>query len=367
MLGMGGGCTQLRGRAGAGVAPGDVARRRVTPSEGARGAGELEAICRLQRRLPPPPAGELWIGDDAAVFGGWRHIVASTDLTVAGVHADLTMTSLDDLGWKAVGSAASDLAAMGAAPSRLLVAVAGPPDTDLDLLYDGIAEAATAHGCPVVGGDLSNAAQLTVAVTVLGGVDAPPEPVRRSGARTGHTVLVSRPLGAASAGLRLLRGDAEQAATGVAGPVGREREPDGGAGTLNRLRQRRPVARIAAGIAARMAGASAMIDVSDGLAADLWHVIRASQVAVDLSDVPVAEGATVDEALAGGEDYELVMVTAEPDALVEAVVAAGEPAPVRCGTCMSGPPGLTLAGSPVAAAGWQHRWGGSVRGGEGAR
>ncbi len=321
------------GRSAAGDPPGQPASRGAD--------GELAAIARLARRLPPAPPDELWIGDDAAVVGGWGRLVVSTDLAVAGVHADLRLATLEDFGWKAVAAAVSDLAAMGVAPSRLVVAVAGPPDTDLDRLYDGITAAGAHHGCAVVGGDLSTAGQLVVAVTVFGGVDAAPEPVRRSGARPGDTVLVTGPLGAAAAGLRLLQAGAARTAAPAAACV---------------EAQRRPVARIAAGIAARLAGASAMIDVSDGLAADVGHLSQASGVQVELSHLPVAPGATRGEALSGGEDYELVIAAPDPEAVVRAVVAAGERAPVVCGACRPGRPGVSLDGRPLAAEGWQHPW-----------
>src|ERR1700736_1350264 len=99
--------------------------------------GEFEAIERLTRILPTPGPGETWIGDDAAVVkapgGGW--LLLAADTVVAGVHADLSLTGLNDLGWKAGAGNLSETAAMGGRPRHALVTVAGPPDTDLDLLY----------------------------------------------------------------------------------------------------------------------------------------------------------------------------------------------------------------------------------------
>src|SRR5579863_6058196 len=142
-------------------------KSRATPGDqgGTPGAGQGEfvAIERLRRRLPAPPPGETWIGDDAAVLAPRPGpLVLTTDLSVAGVHADLDLVGLDDLGWRAVAGAISDIAAMGARPDGAVVAVAGPPTTDLDLLYEGVAAAGEAHGCPVVGGDLSTATELVV-------------------------------------------------------------------------------------------------------------------------------------------------------------------------------------------------------------
>src|SRR5687767_14387908 len=127
--------------------------------------GEFEAIERLRRLLPGPPAGETWIGGDAAlVVPALGRLLPAGDLVVAGVHADLALVGLDYLGWKALSVNVSDIAAMGGQPTHALVSVAGPPDVDLELLYSGIAEAVEAYGCPVVGGDLSSAGQLVVSV-----------------------------------------------------------------------------------------------------------------------------------------------------------------------------------------------------------
>src|SRR5579872_3720495 len=140
----------------------------VAPVKGALGSGragaprgERAAVERLRRRLPGPPPGEVWIGDDAAVLARPEgRLIVTTDLTVAGVHGDLRHIGLEDFGWRALARAVSDVAAMGGRPVGAVVAVAAPPDTDLDALYDGIAAAAVAHRCPVVGGDLSTATQL---------------------------------------------------------------------------------------------------------------------------------------------------------------------------------------------------------------
>ena len=306
-------------------------------------SGEFAAIARIARRLPKPPEGEVWLGDDAAVLGPVAgHLVLSTDLAVAGVHGDLGLIGLDDFGWRAFAGAVSDLAAMGADPGRAVVAVAGPPSTDLDLLYEGLASCAEAHGCPIVGGDLSGSGAseaLVVAVTVTGAVADGPPPVRRAGARAGDALFVTGPLGASAAGLRLLRSGA---ATGASPLV---------------EAHRRPRARLAQGRLARIAGARAMVDVSDGLSADLGHMAEASGVGVALDEVPCVPGATLEEALGGGEDYELVVATADPDGLAAAFAAAGLDPPLRIGSCVADPAVRTLGGAPLTPAGWEHRFG----------
>jgi thiamine-monophosphate kinase len=308
------------------------------PPEG----GEFAVIDRLRRRLPGPPAGEIWIGDDAAVLGRpVGPVLLTTDMTVAGVHGDLTLMSLADFGWKAVATAVSDIAAMGGRATQVLVAAAGPPTTDLDALYRGVAEAVTAHGCAVVGGDLSNAPALVVAVTVAGGVDDGADPVSRAGARAGDGLYVTGPLGAAAAGLRTLRAGeldtAEKAALAEA--------------------YRRPWARLAEGEAARRAGATAMIDISDGLSADLGHLAAASAVGFTLGVVPVAAGATVDEALGGGEDYELVFAASDGEKVAATFAAAGLAPPIALGVCTPDPGQRQWAGKDLPPAGFVHRWG----------
>jgi thiamine-monophosphate kinase len=280
----------------------------------------------------------VWIGDDAAVLGGRRGpLLLAADAVVAGVHADLDLVGLDDLGWKAVAVNVSDLAAMGGRPIAAVVTVAGPPDTDLELLYDGIVAASERWGCPVVGGDLTTASALVVTVAVLGdGSGEGPPPVQRGGARVGDTILVTGALGASAAGLRLL----QSGATG--GPLV--------------LAHRRPEARLDEGVAARAAGATAMIDVSDGLVADLNHVLVASGVGCRLAAVPVVEGATEEEALGGGEDYELIFTTRDPGGAGSAFARAGLPAPLVIGRCTADAGECTLDGASLDAVGWEHPW-----------
>lgn len=319
------------------------------PSGRAHG-GEFAAISQLASALAAtlgdPPGDETWIGDDAAVLAPpVGRLLLTTDVSVAGVHADLSLVSIADLGWRTLVASVSDIAAMGGRPLHAVVAVAGPPDTDLAGLYDGLAAAAAAFACPVVGGDLSAADRLSVAVAVTGDLPDPPTAVLRSGARPGHRIFVTGPLGASAAGLRLLRGGARRA-SGI-GVRGKET-----AALLDAYR--RPRARPAEGAVARRAGATAMVDVSDGLVADLGHVADASGVGFRLGDVPVHPGAQLEDALGGGEDYELVVVTPDGPGLTESFERAGLRPPRPIGECVEDPDERTLRGQPVPEAGWTH-------------
>jgi len=302
------------------------------------GRGELGAIERLGRLLPAAPTGQTWIGDDAAVVappGG--SLLLAADAVVAGVHADLSLVGLDDLGWKAIAVNVSDLAAMGGLPCHCLVTVCGPPDTDLSLLYRGVIEATETYGCAVVGGDLSNADVLVVSVAVTGTVEEG-RAVLRSGAQPGDTVFVTGSLGWSALGLRLLQAG------------------NGGEYPRAVMAHRRPRAEVQAGVAARLGGATAMIDVSDGLATDLTHVARASGVGISLDTVPTAEGATLEEALHGGEDYRLAFTAPAPDLVEEAFTRQGVTAPIPIGQCTPHSGTLFLGGKPVPALGWEHSW-----------
>jgi thiamine-monophosphate kinase len=290
--------------------------------------------------------------DDAGVLdvpGGGR-LVVSVDSVVEGVHVDLSLSEPSDVGWKALMGALSDLAAMGAAPFGALVALCvpgGSGDGSLAMgVMEGVAEASAASGCPVVGGDVSGAGQLVVAVTVLGTVGSGPGPVSRAGARAGDVVLVTGPCGGSAAGLRELR-------------ELRELRVAGDGRTETGAEYRRPVARLREGELARLGGARAMIDVSDGLALDLHRLADASRVGFALDDVPVAAGATLDEALGGGEDYELVLTVdpAELEGLMASFGGAGLRAPVCIGEVTADVGVRTLGGRSLERTGWQHTLG----------
>jgi thiamine-monophosphate kinase len=403
------GCTGVRSDAAAAGGVGDTARDAATSSVGPADGGEFQVIAALRARFEAAagrtaPAGELWIGDDAALVtdSGGAPLLLATDLVVAGVHVDLDLCTLADLGFKAVMVTISDLAAMGAMPDYLLVSVAAPPGTDLDLLASGVAEAATDVGSVVVGGDLSTAPVVMVSVAVAGsmrdgevtgggqGIDggrstgadrgtsaglsigasqfrrsAPgqgkgsggaavggstPGALTRSGARAGDSLFVTGPLGASAAGLRMLR-------TGQIAPGNAGENADGPLLRSLARAHRRPVARLAEGHAARLAGATAAIDISDGLAADVRHLADASRVGIALDLVPVAPGASDDEALGGGEDYELVVATGDPDGLVRAFEAGGLRKPIAIGVCTTDPEERMLAGSDLPDIGWRHVFG----------
>ena len=295
----------------------------------------LERIATIvgQRTIP---RGEHHIGDDAAVLAPFvGQAIISTDVSILGVHLAAELFPLEDLGYKAVASAVSDLAAMGARVRGAVVAVSAPAGTDLEALHRGIADASRSTGCPIVGGDLAQGRDVSVAVTVFG--ECPDAAaVLRSGARAGDEILVTGPLGRSAAGLRRRRAGGE----------------------LNEelvVAHRRPWPRLREGEAARGARVHAMMDLSDGLGLDLHRLADASSVGFALSSVPVARGATEDEAVGGGEDYELVMVTDNPGRLRLMFHDRGLAAPISVGVVVADPAVRTLRGAPFERRGWQHR------------
>jgi len=275
--------------------------------------GELAALARIIPILPASDATLLGPGDDAAVLAATdgRYVV-TTDMMIHGPDFRLAWSTPHDLGFKAAATNLSDVAAMGARPTALVVALAAPAETpvgDLERLAEGLRDACAelAPGCGVVGGDLSVSPTFTIAVTAFGDLEGR-EPVRRDGARVGDVIAVSGPLGAAAEGLALLF---ERAVDDTGAP---ESE------AAVRLRSEHPVPLaaqltprppIADGVAAALAGATSMLDLSDGLALDARRLARASGVSLDLDAAAVCMAAGVDatrlpHVIAAGEDHSLL-------------------------------------------------------------
>jgi thiamine-monophosphate kinase len=265
-------------------------------------------------------------------------LLLTIDTMVEAIHFDLALIGPADAGWRALTAAVSDIGAMGGVPGRCLVSVAAPSGARLEELAEGTAAAAARWRCPVVGGDLTGADRLVVTVAVTGWLEGPAGPVTRAGARPGDRIVVTGPLGGAAAALRRLRAG-ERLSEEAAAPY------------------RRPLARLAEGAAARASGATAMMDLSDGLGLDLHRLAASSGVGVAVEEVPAAPGATADEAVGGGDDYELVLTTPDPEALFEGYEAAGLRSPIVIGRCTEDPAERRLGRSgTLSPAGYEHRF-----------
>jgi thiamine-monophosphate kinase len=249
-------------------------------SETLAALGEFGLINALSAWLPPGPRTLVGIGDDAAVLAAPDgRVVATTDFLLEGRHFRRDWSSATDVGHKAAARSLADLAAMGAEPSALLVALAAPADLPVSWargLAEGLAAECARAGASVIGGDTARAASVILAVTGLGDL-AGRNPVCRSGAAPGDIVVVAGPLGLAAAGLALL-----SAGLGGAGLGGAGLGAAGFAESPLVAAQLRPAPPYDAGPEAADLGATAMIDISDGLLADLGHVAAASGVRVDL-------------------------------------------------------------------------------------
>ncbi|MBC7590850.1 MAG: thiamine-phosphate kinase [Salinibacterium sp.] len=277
----------------------------VTPSPGntLESVGEQAVLARIFPRLPSAAAQLLGPGDDAAVVATPDgRVVITTDMMIHGPDFRTAWSTPHDLGWKAAASNLADIAAMGAVPTALVVALAVPADTAVEVLEqfaDGMRHGceALASGCGVVGGDLSVSSVFTIAVTAIGDLRGR-EPVLRSGASAGDIVAVSGVLGAAAEGLRLLFEKGTVDGVPDAASTAKLRRRHGAAIAA----QLAPTPPIVDGPPAAIAGATAMLDLSDGLAMDARRLATASGVAIDLSSAAVGGRGQLD----GGEDHSLL-------------------------------------------------------------
>jgi thiamine-monophosphate kinase len=322
---------------------------------------ELELIRSLEQVLRPGgPRIVRWLGDDASVTRARGYAVTSVDMMVDGVHFRSGQLSPAEIGHRAMAAALSDLGAMAAQPGEAYLALGMPAGMELSAALElarGADAVAAEHAVVLAGGDVSSAQALTAAVTVVGWAADPGELVGRDGARPGDLVLVTGGLGGSGAGLALL--ERPELAASLPGAVVAE------------LRQRyaRPTPRIAAGRALSALGATAMIDISDGLATDARHLAERSDVGIELTLAALPLVAGVAEIAAGlgeepalyavrsGEDYELcACVPAAARALVESSwSAAGAGVPITwIGIVRGHAAELSFADAEGPSAGYEH-------------
>lgn len=302
--------------------------------------GEDALIALFAPRLPSTDAELLGPGDDAAVLSVDGDLVVSSDVLVEGRHFRTDWSTGEDVGWRAAVQNLADIDAMGAVPTALQVTLAAPRTTEVSWVLafaDGLRLACEPHGVGVVGGDLSGASEIHVGVTAIGethGLDV----VTRADAVAGDVLAVSAPLGAAAAGLALLSAGLD----------------DGEAVALFR----RPRPFIGAGLEAALRGATAMMDISDGLVRDAGRIARASDVGiaitsslvpVHLAAVTAAARLAVDPlawALTGGEDHHILATFPSSAAVPAGWSVIGETTAMH--------QGVLVDGEEPAVRGWDH-------------
>ncbi|MDI3257736.1 MAG: thiamine-phosphate kinase [Kyrpidia sp.] len=274
---------------------------------------EGDLIRLWQERVPPREADTLLgIGDDAAVLRvePTGRLLVSTDMMMEDVHFSLKWMSIQEVGFKAVSAAVSDIAAMGGTPRHILASVGLPPGTCLQeagALYDGVGEACRLYGLDMVGGDTVSSPKGWVIDVVVLGTAAANRILTRGGGRPGDVIAVTGSLGGAAAGLDWLRGGGEQVVT-----TPEER-------WILLQMHRKPVAQVAAGRVLAEVGATACDDVTDGLAAELRALNQASGYGclIESERIPThpavrnyarrRQKSALDWALFGGDDYQLVV------------------------------------------------------------
>jgi thiamine-monophosphate kinase len=297
--------------------------------------GELETIERIRRRAGLPRTGGLvlGIGDDCAIFrprGAPEDLLFTTDMLIEGVHFRRETHRAGDVGWKALARGLSDIAAMGGEPRFCLLSLALAPWVEprwLDGFYRGLLRLAARTRTPLMGGDLAHAEKVMCDIVVCGAAPRGTA-LRRDGARAGDAIYVSGSLGASAMGLSQGSGSAWR-------------------------RHLRPHPRLALGrfLRARLRATAAM-DLSDGLSLDLHRLCLASGLSAEIQPPPRFPGATWEQALHGGEDYEL---------LFTAPARAGVPRRfeglplTRIGAMRLGRPGaVELDGAPLEPLGYDH-------------
>lgn len=272
--------------------------------------GEFALIERLTAGAPSGAGVQVGPGDDAAVSSAGSALVSSVDVLVEGVHFKTQWSPAEAIGQKSIAVNVADIEAMGATATGVLVGFCAPQDLSQAWVADfsrGVRAECDAAGVALLGGDVTRSRDISIAVTALGGLDGR-EPVLRSGARPGDVVALCGRVGWAAAGLAVLgRGFRSPRAVVQA--------------------QQLPQVPYGQGRAAALAGASAMIDVSDGLLADLGHIAAASGVAIDVrrDSLEVPEPLQAVAAATGSDPYQLILTGGEDHAL--AVTFAPENVP----------------------------------------
>ncbi|HEY1497560.1 MAG TPA: thiamine-phosphate kinase [Candidatus Solibacter sp.] len=296
-------------------------------------SSEAELIAQIRGRIAPVPGVVLGIGDDCAIVrprGAAEDWLYTTDLLIEGTHFQRTTHTAAEVGWKTVARGLSDIAAMGGTPRFCLLSLALGDWVDarwVDGFYRGLLRLAGRSGAALIGGDVARTAHVTCDIVVAGTV-ARGKALRRDGARPGDAIYVSGALGGSALGFATETGKAW-------------------------ARHKRPEPRLAlGGFLREQLGATAAMDLSDGLSLDLRRMSIAAGLRAEITAPPIFRGATLEQALHGGEDYELLFTVRSATRVPRAFEGL---ALTRIGTMRKGKPGVVdLDGVPLPALGYDH-------------
>ncbi len=274
------------------------------------------------------------IGDDAAVinFQDLKLTLFASDMMVENIHFRTSYLKEAEIGYKSMATNVSDMAAMGGFPRYATISLACPGDFNMEEFYRGVKTACEEYGFHIAGGDLSSSELIVISVSMIGSCYG--QPIRRSTAQSGDAIFVTGPVGGASAGLELLMADPHST------------------GPLVDM-HKTPKARLLEAEAISQLGASSAIDISDGLIADLNHICENSGLGAALTEIPLVQGASMENAKYGGEDYELIFSHQDPDRVHSTFASLGLRGPYLIGM-FTAAEGMTLLGEDIEIRGYQH-------------
>lgn len=274
------------------------------------------------------------LGDDCAIIDGAGQNIDlfASDLMAEDIHFSRLYYTPAEIGYKSISVNVSDIAAMGGIPRYVTIALGCPKDFEITEFYSGVKAACQEYNLRVAGGDLSSSKNLFISVAILG--SSIEKPIKRSTARVNDHIFLTGPTGASAAGLELLQQDPSSS-----GPLQQS--------------HKLPKARVDAAMVMSRLPANSAIDVSDGLIGDLNHICTQSNLGAVIETMPVAEGATLEHCMYGGEDYEIIFTHPNPELVMESFSEQNISLPIDIGRFRE-TKGILYRNKPLVVKGYAH-------------